>query len=64
MLIDPFAGSGTLGESAILHKRKAILMDSNPDAISTMIKRFSIHDKVDIHLHLKQLDKGENSIIR
>lgn len=39
-LLDFFAGSGTLGESAASLGRDAILVDSNPDAIAVMRKRF------------------------
>jgi site-specific DNA-methyltransferase (adenine-specific) len=41
MLLDFFAGSGTFGESAIVHNRKCILVDKNKEAISVMKKRFS-----------------------
>lgn len=37
---DFFAGSGTLGESAYVNGRSAILIDCNPDAIAVMRKRF------------------------
>jgi len=39
-LLDFFAGSGTLGESAAVNDRNAILIDINPDAIKVMKKRF------------------------
>lgn len=39
-LLDFFAGSGTFGESAATFNRNAILIDSNPDAIRVMQKRF------------------------
>ena len=41
VVLDFFAGSGTVGESAISLGRKAILMDCNPEAIQVMKKRFS-----------------------
>ena len=41
VLLDPFAGSGTLGDAAVRNGRGAVLIDSNPEAISTMKKRFS-----------------------
>jgi site-specific DNA-methyltransferase (adenine-specific) len=41
MLLDYFAGSGSFGDAALKHGRKAIMMDENPDAISIMKKRFS-----------------------
>ncbi len=40
-LLDFFAGSGTLGESAALMGRNAILVDSNPEAIEVMRRRLS-----------------------
>lgn len=40
-VMDFFAGSGTLGESAHALGRNAILVDSNPDAIAVMKRRFS-----------------------
>ena len=40
-LMDFFAGSGTLGESAFRHGRNCILIDQNPQAIETMRRRFS-----------------------
>ena len=41
LALDFFAGSGTLGESAYLLGRSAILIDCNPQAIEVMQKRFS-----------------------
>ncbi|MBO7684722.1 MAG: site-specific DNA-methyltransferase [Kiritimatiellae bacterium] len=41
VLMDFFAGSGTLGESALELGRRAILVDSNPDAIAVMKRRFA-----------------------
>jgi len=40
LVMDFFAGSGTLGEAAALLNRHCILVDQNPDAISVMKKRF------------------------
>lgn len=40
VVMDFFAGSGTLGESAYVLGRNAILVDSNPDAIAVMKRRF------------------------
>ena len=42
--MDFFAGSGTLGESAYNLGRKSILVDSNPDAIAVMKRRFAGYD--------------------
>jgi site-specific DNA-methyltransferase (adenine-specific) len=39
-LLDFFAGSGTLGESAELHSRDSVLIDQNPQAIEVMKTRF------------------------
>ncbi len=41
LLMDFFAGSGTLGEAALRLGRRAILMDENPEAVATMVKRFA-----------------------
>ncbi len=43
LLLDFFAGSGTLGESAAALGRDAILIDSNPEAIRVMSARLSRH---------------------
>jgi site-specific DNA-methyltransferase (adenine-specific) len=40
MLMDFFAGSGTLGEAAFRRGRNCILIDENPQAIETMRRRF------------------------
>jgi len=40
VVLDCFAGSGTTGEAALRNGRNFILVDSNPDAIRTMRKRF------------------------
>jgi len=39
LLMDFFAGSGTLGEAAVRLGRKAILMDENPEAVAVMKRR-------------------------
>lgn len=41
VLMDFFAGSGTFGESAVVHDRRAILVDDNPTAMKVMEKRFA-----------------------
>ena len=41
MLLDFFAGSGTLGESAIALGRRCILVDNNCEALQVMEKRFT-----------------------
>ena len=38
-LLDFFAGSGTLGESAAVHGRDCVLVDENPEAIEVMRRR-------------------------
>lgn len=43
-LLDFFAGSGTFGEAALAHDRDCILVDSNPDAMQVMAKRFAGRD--------------------
>ena len=44
LLLDFFAGSGTLGESAHKLGRRCILVDCNPDAIKVMRRRFAGFD--------------------
>lgn len=46
-VLDFFAGSGTTGESAYLHNREFILVDSNQQAIDVMKLRFSTFDNVE-----------------
>ncbi len=41
LLVDFFAGSGTLGEAAAKHGRNAVLVDNNPEAVETMVKRLA-----------------------
>lgn len=40
-VLDFFAGSGTIGESAVRLGRSAVLVDSNPEAIEVMSKRLA-----------------------
>lgn len=40
-LLDFFAGSGTLGESAIRHGRSAVLVDNNEEAMRVMARRLA-----------------------
>jgi site-specific DNA-methyltransferase (adenine-specific) len=40
-LLDFFAGSGTLGEAALAHKRSVVLIDESPDAIAVMRTRLA-----------------------
>lgn len=41
-VLDFFAGSGTLGVAARKHGRASILIDSNPEAVTTMEKRLGV----------------------
>ena len=43
VLMDFFAGSGTLGDAAARTNRDFVLIDNNPDAISVMAKRLRSH---------------------
>ena len=43
MLVDYFAGSGTLGEAAARHGRRFFLVDDNPEAIRVMLRRLSAY---------------------
>jgi site-specific DNA-methyltransferase (adenine-specific) len=45
-VMDFFAGSGTFGEAALELDREFILVDSNPEAIEVMRKRFAKHPNV------------------
>jgi site-specific DNA-methyltransferase (adenine-specific) len=46
LLCDFFAGSGTLGESALAFGRNCILVDNNPTALAVMERRFRGKDAV------------------
>ncbi len=39
--LDFFAGSGTFGEASVRQGRSSVLVDSNPEAISVMMRRFA-----------------------
>ncbi|MCK6445666.1 MAG: site-specific DNA-methyltransferase [Planctomycetes bacterium] len=41
LLLDFFAGSGTLGEAAVRHGRRAVLIDDNPQALRVMERRLA-----------------------
>jgi len=41
VLLDFFAGSGTLGEVAVRQSRSCVLVDNNPEAIAVMKRRFA-----------------------
>ena len=43
LVLDCFAGSGSFGEAAALNNRQFILMDKNPAAIETILKRLTIY---------------------
>ena len=43
LLLDFFAGSGTLGEAAAKHGRDYLLVDNNPEAIQVMTRRLGPH---------------------
>jgi site-specific DNA-methyltransferase (adenine-specific) len=40
LVLDFFAGSGTVGESCLKNDRRFILIDNNPEAVEVMAKRF------------------------
>jgi site-specific DNA-methyltransferase (adenine-specific) len=44
LVVDFFAGSGTLGEAAARNGREFLLIDSNPEAIAVMAKRLSAYN--------------------
>ncbi len=41
LVMDFFAGSGTLGAVALQHGRRFILVDNNPQSMEVMAKRFA-----------------------
>lgn len=41
VLLDFFAGSGTLGQAAVALGRHAVLVDNNPEAVAVMKRRFA-----------------------
>jgi len=43
LLLDFFAGSGSLGDAAARNQRDFLLIDSNPEAIRVMARRLRIH---------------------
>ena len=45
-LLDPFAGSGTLGEAAASLDRNSILIDNNPDAIDIITRRLKPYNVI------------------
>ena len=47
VVMDFFAGSGTVGESCLKLGREFILVDNNPEAIEVMTKRFAGVDGID-----------------
>ncbi|HEX7002055.1 MAG TPA: site-specific DNA-methyltransferase, partial [Trueperaceae bacterium] len=44
LVVDFFAGSGTTGEAAALHGRRALLVDDNPEALAVMVRRLSSYE--------------------
>jgi len=44
LIMDFFAGSGTIGESCLVNNRRFILIDNNREAIEVMKKRFNKHE--------------------
>ncbi len=49
LVMDFFAGSGTLGEAALLEGRNFILVDSNQEAHDVMKKRFALYSDISFH---------------
>ena len=45
-VLDFFAGSGTTGEAAVRNHRRAVLVDSNPEAIEVMTRRLAFAEPV------------------
>ena len=47
VVLDFFAGSGTVGESCLLNNRKFILIDNNKESMEVMAQRFSGIDNIE-----------------
>jgi site-specific DNA-methyltransferase (adenine-specific) len=47
LVLDFFAGSGTVGEVCLALGRAFILVDNNPQALAVMQARFADHDSID-----------------
>ena len=47
LVLDFFAGSGTIGQSCLDKGRDFILVDNNPEAIYTMSQRFAGHYEIE-----------------
>jgi DNA modification methylase len=41
LLLDPFAGSGTTGEAAILEHRRAVLIEREPEYLPLIVARLT-----------------------
>lgn len=54
LVMDFFAGSGTFGEAALQLNRQFILVDSNPEAMEVMSKRFSQYPDVEFENYVPQ----------
>lgn len=58
LVMDFFAGSGTLGEAALLLGRKFLLIDNNPEAFGVMKRRFEKYPNVsfeELHSDMKSI---------
>ncbi len=54
LLLDFFAGSGTLGDAAARNQREFVLMDSNPEAIEVMRKRLAYAEPEIVDIQAKR----------
>ncbi len=59
MVLDFFAGSGTLGEAAYELGRRFVLVDDNEEAVAVMARRFAEMDAV----RFVGLDAGQNQLV-
>lgn len=48
LVMDFFAGSGTLGEAAIMLNRRFLLVDDNPESMEVMIRRFAKYPDIQV----------------
>jgi len=62
-ILDFFAGSGTIGESAIRHSRSAVMIDSNEEAMRVMARRLSFAQPIFHNWQPEPADQPEPTLL-
>lgn len=63
VVMDFFAGSGTVGESCIINDRKFVLIDNNNEALEVMAKRFANNTDIEwVNFNPKPFQSSEISV--